>query len=149
MKSILIILLTLPVSLITETRIDGLYYEANSADPYTFEFKNNELIAQTDSMLHFGFQYTSYYDIENVNDTIFALQFVKQYVQDNNHPNRKRRRQKLKDGRSFWFQIDKFKYWTLHKKKDGTFNVSGYELNDNIYNKKIEISLVTTKPKLH
>jgi hypothetical protein len=132
-----------------ENQIDGLYYEANSADPSSFEFNNNELVAKTDSILHFGFQYTSYYKIENINDTIFELHFSKQYIQDNNESRMIRRRKKVKSGRSFWFQIDKFKYWSFRRNDDGVYKLSGYDLVESSFIKKMEKSLVTTKPKLN
>jgi hypothetical protein len=132
-----------------ESQIDGLYYEANSADPSSFEFKNNELVAKTDAILHFGFQYTSYYKIENMNDSIFKLHFRKQYIQDNNESRMIRRQKKVKGGRSFWFQIDKFKYWSFRRNDDGVYKLSGYDLVESSFIKKMEKSLVTTKPKLH
>ena len=134
----------------TEKRIDGLYYEANSADPSTYEFNANELVVQTDSILHFGFQYTSYYEVKNINDSIFELHFKKQYSQNNNNPsNLKRKRKKVKGGRSFWFDIDKFKFWSFRENGEGIFKLNGYELTEDKFQKKIGISLVTTKPKLH
>lgn len=132
-----------------ESQIDGLYYEANSADPSSFEFKNNELVAKTDAILHFGFQYTSYYKIENMNDSIFKLHFRKQYIQDNNESRMIRRQKKVKGGRSFWFQIDKFKYWSFRRNDDGIYKLSGYDLVESSFIQKMEKSLVTTKPKLH
>jgi hypothetical protein len=132
-----------------ESQIDGLYYEANSADPSSFEFKNNELVAKTDAILHFGFQYTSYYKIENMNDSIFKLHFRKQYIQDNNESKMIRRQKKVKGGRSFWFQIDKFKYWSFRRNDDGIYKLSGYDLVESSFIKKMEKLLVTTKPKLH
>jgi hypothetical protein len=147
MKLILLILFLGLFS--SENQIDGLYYEANSADPSSFEFKNNELVVRTDSILHFGFQYTSYYNIENINDSIFELHFSKQYMQDNNESRMIRRRKIVKGGRSFWFQIDKFKYWSIRRNNNGVYKLSGYDLVESSFIKKMEKSLVTTKPKLH
>ena len=147
MKQILMIIF---LGLFTpEKQIDGLYYEANSADPSSFEFKNNELVVQTDSILHFGFQYTSYYKIENINDSIFELRFIKQYMQDNNESRLIRGRKEVKGGRSFWFQIDKFKYWSFRRNYDGVYKLIGHDLEETSFIKKMEISLVATKPKLH
>ena len=148
MKSIIYSFIFLPLCLVLQNRMDGLYFEANTADPSTFKFDGNELVAQTDSILHFGFQYTSYYDIENVNDSIFMLRFNRQYSRDNNYPKMNKRRHKIKNGRSFWFQIDKYNYWTFKKQKDETLKLIGYALEENQFTKKMEIALVSTKPKL-
>lgn len=146
MKSIIFSVLLLPFFLGIENRIEGQYFEANSEDPTSFSFSENELVVQTDSILHFGYQYTSYYALENVNDSIFKLTFKRQYAQDNNDPENSRRRKKIKNGRSFWFDMDKYDYWTFRKLSDEKYALTGYILEEKKFTKKMEIQLVSANP---
>ena len=146
MKSIIFYVLLLPFFIGIENSIEVQYLEANSGDPTSFTFSENELVVQTDSILHYGYQYTSYYALENVNDSIFKLTFKRQYAQDNTDPENSPRRKKIKNGRSFWFDIDKYDYWTFTKLSDEKYTLSGYALEEKQFRKKLKIQLASANP---
>ena len=92
--------------------------EKTELSPSNIRFKKKYMIAQTDPVLNYGFQYTVWYKMNWIDENHFNLEFIKSTQKNNNILQGKA---KTRRNDADFFHYSPIQNWSITLQDDGSF----------------------------